>query len=256
MDMGLTGRTVIVTGASSSIGRGILLAFAAEGAQLVAAQRDEEAGGRAVAEANRLGGEAICVPTDVTDLASVEAMVAKTLDRFRKVDVLVNNAGGIPGEAKFIDKSREDWEKEIQLNYWGVINCTRTVLDGMIARRRGRIVSISSDAGRVGSTGEAVYAACKAGVIGFSKALAREVARHRVTVNVVCPGPTETALLAATMAGERGAKILDGMRRAIPLGRLGQPEDVAGAVAYLVSDEASYVTGQVLSVSGGLTMVG
>ena len=126
----------------------------------------------------------------------------------------------------------------------------------MIARRRGRIVSISSDAARVGSTGEAVYAACKAGVIGFSKALAREVARHRITVNVVCPGPTETALLAATMAGERGGKILEGMRRAIPLGRLGQPEDVAGAVAYLVSDEASYVTGQVLSVSGGLTMVG
>ena len=132
----------------------------------------------------------------------------------------------------------------------------RTLLDGMIARRRGRIVSISSDAARVGSTGEAVYAACKAGVIGFSKALAREVARHRITVNVVCPGPTETALLAATMAGERGVKILEGMRRAIPLGRLGQPEDVAGAVAYLVSDEASYVTGQVLSVSGGLTMAG
>ena len=117
MDMGLKGRTVIVTGASSSIGRGILLGFAAEGAQVVAAQRDEEAGGRAVAEANRLGGEAICVRTDVTDNASVLAMVQATLDRFGKIDVLVNNAGGIPGEAKFIDKSREDWEKEIQLNY-------------------------------------------------------------------------------------------------------------------------------------------
>src|SRR5207249_3658711 len=129
-------------------------------------------------------------------------------------------------------------------------------LPGMIARRRGRVISIASDAGRVGSTGEAVYSACKAGVIGFTKALAREVARHGITVNAVCPGPTDTQLLADVMTGERGAKILAGMQRAIPLGRLGQPEDVAGAVAYLVSDEAAYVTGQVLSVSGGLTMAG
>jgi len=126
----------------------------------------------------------------------------------------------------------------------------------MADRGRGRIVSIASDAGRVGSTGEAVYSACKAGIIGFSKALAREVARKGITVNVVCPGPTDTALLAEVGASERGAKIVAGMHRAIPLGRIGQPDDVAGAVAYLASDEAAFVTGQVLSVSGGLSMVG
>src|SRR5262245_63123386 len=144
MDMGLEGRTVIVTGASSSIGRGILLGFAAEGARVVAAQRDEEAGGRAVAEAERLGAEAICVKTDVTDLASVEAMVRTALERFGRIDVLVNNAGGIPGEAKFIDKKREDWAKEIDLNYWGVINCTRAVLDDMVKNKSGRIINITS----------------------------------------------------------------------------------------------------------------
>src|SRR4029077_6383502 len=137
-----------------------------------------------------------------------------------------------------------------------VFNTTRAVLEGMATRGAGRIVSIASDAGRVGAAGEAVYSGCKAGIIGFSKSLAREVARHGITVNAVCPGPTDTALLASVMEGERGAKILAGMQRAIPLGRLGRPEDVAGAVAYLVSAEAAYVTGQVLSVSGGLSMAG
>ena len=142
------------------------------------------------------------------------------------------------------------------MNLKGVLNTTHTVLQAMVTRNGGRIVSIASDAGRVGSSGESVYSACKAGVIGFSKALAREVARHAITVNVVCPGPTDTRLLSDVMTGDRGAKVLESMRRGIPLRRLGQPEDVAGAVAYLASDEAAYVTGQVLSVSGGLTMVG
>ncbi|TMA33182.1 MAG: SDR family oxidoreductase [Deltaproteobacteria bacterium] len=182
--------SVIVTGASSSIGRGILLGFATERAKVVAAQRDEEAGGRAVAEANRLGGEAICVRTDVTDLASVEAMVAAALDRFGKIDVLVNNAGGIPGEAKFIDKSRQDWEKEIQLNYWGVINCTRAVLDDMISHRWGRIVNITSGSAvnGAGAVDHAVYAGTKSGVNGLTRALAWELGRYNITVNAASPG--------------------------------------------------------------------
>jgi 2-hydroxycyclohexanecarboxyl-CoA dehydrogenase len=144
----------------------------------------------------------------------------------------------------------------INVNLKGPLNATYAVLPRMLERGAGRIVSISSDAGRVGSSGEAVYSGCKAGVIGFSKALAREVARRGITVNCVCPGPTETALLESVMAGEQGQKVLAGMRRAVPLGRLGRPEDIAPAVVYLLSDGAAYVTGQVLSVSGGLTMQG
>jgi len=144
----------------------------------------------------------------------------------------------------------------IAINYKGALNVTHTVLPGTIDRKRGRIVTVASDAGRVGSTGEAVYSGCKAALIGFSKALAREVARHGITVNAVCPGPVDTQLLADVMAGERGQKIVAGLQRAIPMGRLAKPEDVAGAVAYLASEEAAYVTGQTLSVSGGLTMAG
>jgi 2-hydroxycyclohexanecarboxyl-CoA dehydrogenase len=262
MDMGLAGRTVIVTGASSSIGRGILLGFAAEGAQVVAAQRDEEAGGRAVAEANRLGGEAICVKTDVTDLASVEAMVAATLSRFGKVDVLVNNAGGIPGEAKFIDKSREDWEKEIQLNYWGVINCTRAVLDDMVARRWGRIVNITSGSAvnGAGAVDHAVYAGTKSGVNGLTRALAWELGRYNITVNAASPGwivPDDPSHTSKGSFWQRWGfdywtpEKLEALTHYWPIRRLGRPADMADAVVFLASDRASFITGQVLEINGG-----
>jgi 2-hydroxycyclohexanecarboxyl-CoA dehydrogenase len=201
------------------------------------------------------GGRALGITADVTDLGAMRAAVETVETALGPLDVLVNNAGW-ERLALFVESEPAFWDRIIAVNLKGVLNTTRAALDGMIARRRGRIVSIASDAGRVGSTGEAVYSACKAGVIGFTKALAREVARHAITVNAVCPGPTETQLLADVMEGERGAKILAGMQRTIPLGRLAQPEDVAGAVAYLASEEAAYVTGQVLSVSGGLTMAG
>ncbi len=201
------------------------------------------------------GGRGVGVAGDVTRLDAMHAAVAAVGAAVGDVTVLVNNAGWDRVEP-FVENDPALWDRLIAVNLKGALYATRAVLDGMIARGRGRIVSIASDAGRVGSSGEAVYAACKAGVIGFSKTLARELAPHGITVNVVCPGPTETALLAEVTAGPRGARLIEAIKRTIPLRRLGQPEDVAGAVAYFASEEAAYVTGQVLSVSGGLTMVG
>jgi 2-hydroxycyclohexanecarboxyl-CoA dehydrogenase len=156
----------------------------------------------------------------------------------------------------FVENDPALWDRLIAINLKSVFNCCRAVLDDMIAAGRGRIVSISSDAARVGSTGEAVYSACKGGVVSFSKSIARELARHNITVNVVCPGPTNTPLMAEITSGEQGAKIIDAMRRAIPFRRLAEPEEIAGAVAFLASADADFITGQVLSVSGGLTMAG
>ena len=191
----------------------------------------------------------------MSDLVAVETAVRTVEESLGPVDVLVNNAGW-ERMALFVESDPALWDRLIAVNFRGVLNVTRAVVTGMIERGRGRIVSISSDAGRVGSTGEAVYSGCKAAIIGFSKALARELARDRVTVNVVCPGPVDTALLKSVGESEGGAKVVAGMTRAIPFRRLGEPEDVATAVAFFASPEASYVTGQVLSVSGGLTMAG
>lgn len=190
MDLGLAGKTVIVTGGGSNIGRGIVLAFASEGSNIVNAEIDEEQGRKAVDEANRLGGQAKLVPTDVTDWDSVQAMVKETLDRFGQIDVLVNNAGGTPHVGLFVEKPREEWEKEINVNYWSVINCVRAVADHMIERKHGRIVNISSVSGQSGfaSYNAAVYGGVKGGVIALSRALAWELGRHGINVNVVCPG--------------------------------------------------------------------
>ena len=248
-------RVAFVTGAGRGIGRAIALRLARAGLAVGVTDVDE-AGARAVAdEIGAAGGAAVGRHADVTSIDAVRAAVDDVEARLGPVDVLVNNAGWDRMEL-FLDNDPALWDRLLAVNLKGVFNTTRAALEGMAARGRGRIVSIASDAGRVGSTGEAVYSACKAGIIGFSKSLAREVARKGITVNVVCPGPTDTALLAEVGSTERGAKIVAGMQRAIPLGRLGRPDDVAGAVAYLVSDEAAYVTGQVVSVSGGLTMAG
>jgi 2-hydroxycyclohexanecarboxyl-CoA dehydrogenase len=246
---------VFVTGAGRGIGRAIARRLARSGAQIGVTDLDAESAAAVAAEIRADGGRAMSHGADVTSLDAMRAAVGAVEAALGPVDALVNNAGWDRMEL-FLENDPALWDRLLAINLKGVFNTTRAVLEGMAARGGGRIVSIASDAGRVGSTGEAVYSACKAGIIGFSKALAREVARKHVTVNVVCPGPTDTALLAEVGAGERGAKIVAGMQRAIPLGRLGQPEDVAGAVAYLVSDEAAFVTGQVLSVSGGLTMAG
>jgi 2-hydroxycyclohexanecarboxyl-CoA dehydrogenase len=249
------GTVALVTGAGRGIGRAIALRLA-RGGLAVAVTDLDEANARAVAvEIAQGGGRAVGLAGDVTSLDAMKTAAAAAESALGPLDVLVNNAGWDRLQ-RFVENDPALWDQLIAINLKGVLNTTRAALDGMLARERGRIVSIASDAGRVGSSGEAVYAACKAGIIGFSKTLAREVARKQVTVNVVCPGPTETQLLADVMSGEGGDKVLAGMKRAIPLGRLGTPVDVAGAVAYLASDEAAYVTGQVLSVSGGLTMAG
>ena len=244
-----------MTGGGRGIGRAVALALSRAGWAVGVLDLDGASAAAVAAEIAETGGAAAGAAADVTQPATVQAGIAAIERELGPVEALVNNAGW-DVLARFVEGPPELWDRVIAVNLKGVLNATHAVLPGMIARGRGRIVSISSDAGRVGSSGEAVYSACKAGVIGFSKALAREVARAGITVNCVCPGPTETALLASVMAGEQGEKVLAGMRRTIPLGRLGLPEDVAPAVVYLLSDGAAYVTGQVLSVSGGLTMHG
>ncbi|MFN8545742.1 MAG: SDR family oxidoreductase [Candidatus Binatia bacterium] len=245
----------VVTGSGRGIGRAIALRLARAGLAVGVTDLVAAAAATVAAEIAAQGGRARGEAADVTDLGSVRAAVAAIEGDLGPVDVLVNNAGWDRMEP-FLDNDPALWDRLIAVNLRGVLYATRAVLEGMVARGRGRVVNIASDAARVGSSGEAVYAACKAGVVGFSKALAREVVRQGVTVNVVCPGPTDTALLAELGTSTTGAKIIGGLARAIPMGRLGTPEDVAGAVAYFASAEAAYVTGQVLSVSGGLTMAG
>ena len=246
--MSLADRVVLVTGAARGIGAGIARAAAGAGAA-VALGDVAEASVRETAAA--IGPRALGLRMDVADARSVRAAVDEAEARLGPIDVLVNNAG-IDVIGPFLDSDEATWDRLWAVNLKGTLLATRAVLHGMIARERGRIVNLGSDAGRVGSSGEAVYSATKGGVIAFTKTLAREVARHGITVNCVCPGPTDTALLEQVRAYDE--KLHASLARAIPLRRLGRPEDVAAAVVFLASDAAGYVTGQTLSVSGGLTM--
>ncbi len=253
---GLKDKIAVITGGASGIGRAIVLRLAEEGAHPVIFDIDE-AGAKAVAdEAIAAAGTASARHCDITDYASVERAVAATEAETGPIDFLVNNAGwDLP--ANFLDTDPEFWAKVIGINLMGPIHMHHAVLKRMAARGAGRVVNISSDAGRVGSSGEAVYSACKGGVIAFTKTLAREVARRGVTLNTICPGPTDTPLFDAFKAASAdGAKIADGLARAIPMKRLGRPDDYPGLVAFLLSDDAAYITGQTMSVSGGLTMHG
>ena len=247
---------MVVTGGGGGIGGATCRRLAAEGGR-VAVVDLHLAAASAVAEGIRAaGGVAEAFGCDIADRSSVEAAVAAVADALGPVDVLVNNAG-FDVFKPFLATTPDDWERLIAVNLVGALNMHHVVLPGMVERGRGRIVNIASDAARVGSSGEAVYAACKGGLVALSKTLAREHARQGITVNVVCPGPTETALLAQVTAGAANPdKLTDAFRRAIPFGRLGQPDDLPGAIAFFASDDAAFVTGQVLSVSGGLTMAG
>jgi 2-hydroxycyclohexanecarboxyl-CoA dehydrogenase len=245
----------LVTGAGRGIGRAIALRLARAGLGVGIVDLDGDTAAGVAKEIVGADGRALATSADVADMGAVRRAVDAVESGLGPIDVLVNNAGWERLHF-FVESDPKLWDRLIDVNLKGVLNATHVVLQAMVKRGKGRIISISSDAGRVGSSGESVYSACKAGVIGFSKALAREVARHAITVNVVCPGPVDTQLLADVMTGERGAKVLEGMKRSIPLRRLATPDDIVGAVAFFASDEAAYITGQVLSVSGGLTMAG
>ncbi len=243
-------KTAIVTGAASGIGRATAAALARAGARVVVADIDAQ-GGEATAAALRADGlQADYLHVDMTDPLSIEAFAAAAQARCGAVDVLVN-AAGWGRTAPFIEGSNEFWAKLVALNFVGPMQLAKALLPGMMERASGRIVNIASDAGRVGSLGETVYSGAKGGLIAFTKSLAREVARYNINVNCVCPGPTDTPLMAAVPD-----KVKDALTKAIPFRRLGKPEEVADAVVFFASDRAAYITGQVLSVSGGLTMAG
>ncbi|MFZ9119022.1 MAG: SDR family NAD(P)-dependent oxidoreductase [Paracoccaceae bacterium] len=253
---GIDGKTVIVTGGGGGIGAPTCMRFAQEGARVVVMDVNAAAAQETVQKIQNSGGQAIACAVDLRDAAKTAGEIALIEKDFGEIDILVNGVGW-DVFTPFLKSGPDFWTKIIDINLRSVLNITHPVLASMVTRRSGKIVSLASDAARGGSSGESVYAACKAGIIAFSKTLAREHARHGISVNVVCPGVTETAMLEAFMeeAGDK-EKLRQAFARAVPMGRLGQPEDLPGAIVFFASDDANFITGQVLSVSGGLTMHG
>lgn len=252
---GLSGKRVILTGGGSGIGREIAKRFAQEGAEVAVFDLNGEGAAETVRLIEQDGGKAKAYKVDITDRASVDAAVAE-VERDGPVHVLVNNAGW-DAFSSFLDTDLDLWKKVIDINLYGPLHMHHAVLPGMVRNGGGRVVNIGSDAGRVGSSGEAVYSACKGGIIAFTKTVARELARKNIQLNSVCPGPTETPLFASFAGdGDAGAKVVEGLKRAIPMKRLAQPTDYPGIVCFLASDDAGFITGQTISVSGGLSMHG
>lgn len=244
----LNSKIAVVTGAGSGIGRAIAEQLAAEGATVVVSDINADS---AKETAAALGNNSVGLRVDVTSRESVDDMVEAVTGEFGRIDILVNNAGWDKVEP-FLDSKISDWDRVIAINLYGTLHCSQAVLKVMADQGSGSVINIGSDAGRVGSSGEAVYSAAKGGVVALSKTLAREMARSNVNVNCVCPGPADTPLFAGI--SDENPKLRQALERAIPMRRLAQPSDLAAAVVFFASDEASYITGQTLSVSGGLTM--
>jgi 2-hydroxycyclohexanecarboxyl-CoA dehydrogenase len=245
----------MVTGGAQGIGKGIATALAAQGFRVAIADVNAETAGQAAKEITASGGTAIAVQVDVTDTDSVRTGVGQVAAELGPVEVGVNNAGW-EDFMPFVETTEEFWDKILDIDFKGALRVVQAVVPGMIERGFGRVINIGSDAGRVGSSLEAVYSGAKGGIISFTKTLAREVATNGITANAVCPGPTDTPALRtfANGAGDDADKVIKGMTRAVPMKRLGTPEDIGPAVAFFASDGAGFVTGQTLSVSGGLTM--
>lgn len=242
------GKVAVVTGGAKGIGRALTRAFASAGARVVLSGRDEGALAEACEEVRSAGGEAIGVRADVSQEAEADALCERTVKEFGRADILVNNAG-VTRDGLLLRMSDADWDQVLDTNLKGAFHCIRAFAKPMVKQRWGRIVSVSSVIGLIGNAGQANYAASKAGLIGLTKSIAKELASRHITVNAVAPGFIETAMTEAL-----GEKVREGLLAQIPLGRLGSPEDVAHAVLYLSSEEAAYVTGQVLTVDGGMVM--
>ena len=247
--MKLEGKKALVTGASRGIGRAIALALAAEGADVVVNYAGSEAAAKAVAaEIEAMGRKALVLQADISSNESATAMVDAAVKEFGRIDILVNNAG-ITRDGLLMRMKEEDWDSVLTTNLKGVFNCTKAAVKYMMKQKAGRIVSISSVVGLMGNAGQANYAAAKAGVLGFTKAVAKEVAARGITVNAIAPGFIQTDMTAVL-----SEKVVEGMLNTIPLHKLGDPEDIAKAVVFLVSDDAKYITGQTLHVDGGMVM--
>ncbi len=255
VQVNLNNRVALVTGAALGIGRAISWQLAQNGADIVLNDIDRPATEALAQEIKKLGRRAFVAIADVSDYAAVKQSVTEAIAQFGKIDILVNNAGWDKGIIPFLQTDPSDWQRVIAINLVGVLNCTHIVAAHMAQRKSGKIINISSDAGRGGSFGEAVYAGCKAGVIALTKTWAREFARDGLRVNCICPGLVDTPLLAKLKQTELGKKVLERIEQLMLLG-LGQPEDIANAVLFFASEESNHITGQILSVSGGLTFQG
>jgi 3-oxoacyl-[acyl-carrier protein] reductase len=273
MDLGLKDKIALVTGGGRGVGRGVCMRLASEGAKVVVNDFHERRAERVAAEIKEQGGQALPVQADITNIAAVRAMVAKTVETFGPVDILVNNAGiptreaSAPGNEESKGGGWEDfhssdpasWARMIDLNMYGTMNCTHSVLQSMVERRYGKIVSVMSEAGRVGEAKLAAYSGAKAGMLGFSKAIARELGKHRINVNVVALGAVDAKEVDFEQLDEKARERMSALFKSYPIGRglqrLSRASDVADTIAFLVSDRAQYITGQVLGVSGGFAMI-